>query len=164
MIEEIEFKSGPPALVLKHLDDDCLAASNKKRFTRPEVKFVAKAVLEALHVLHEDGFVHTGMSVKPLILNNFGFICANKKIDIKPSNILVNYGHSEKRIAEVQLCDFGSTVSQDSKYAKNGDEMGTPIFRSPEAHLQIPWTTSTDIWSFGATVNPRQLSEPVKAI
>jgi serine/threonine protein kinase len=38
----------------------------------------------------------------------------------------------------------------DSPYAQNGDPIGTPIFRSPEAHLQMSWSTATDIWSFGA--------------
>jgi hypothetical protein len=51
----------PPALVLKHLDDDLLQASNAKTLTRPEIKFVARRVLEALDMLHQDGFVHTGM-------------------------------------------------------------------------------------------------------
>jgi len=38
----------------------------------------------------------------------------------------------------------------DSSYARDGDPIGTPIFRSPEAHLQMSWSTATDIWSFGA--------------
>jgi hypothetical protein len=38
----------------------------------------------------------------------------------------------------------------DSSYARNGDPIGTPIFRSPEAHMQMRWGTATDIWSFGS--------------
>lgn len=72
--------------------------------------------------------------------------------DVKPSNILVNYGAGEQRFSDVQLADFGSTVHTDSTYARNGEAIGTPIFRSPEAHLQMSWNTATDIWSFGATV------------
>uniref|UniRef100_A0A093W1V4 Serine/threonine-protein kinase PLK3 n=1 Tax=Talaromyces marneffei PM1 TaxID=1077442 RepID=A0A093W1V4_TALMA len=72
------------------------------------VKYVAQKVLEALSVLHDQGFVHT---------------------DIKLSNVTVNIN---------------------SSFAQNGDSIGTPIFRSPEAQLQMKWSTETDIWSFGA--------------
>lgn len=41
----------------------------------------------------------------------------------------------------------------DSTYARDGDSIGTPMFRSPEAHLQMSWGTATDIWSFGATAS-----------
>ncbi|EGC45657.1 serine/threonine protein kinase [Histoplasma capsulatum var. duboisii H88] len=71
-------------------------------------------------------------------------------IDLKPSNVLVNYGHGNIRFKDIQLADFGSTVREDSAHARDGDPIGTPIFRSPEAHLQMKWDTATDIWSFGA--------------
>lgn len=61
LIDEIEEPSDPPALVLRHLDDDVLHASAVKRFTGPEIKYVIRNVLEALQVLHEDGYVHTGL-------------------------------------------------------------------------------------------------------
>ena len=61
LIDEIEDPSDPPALVLKHLDDDLLNASAAQRLTRREIKHVTKKILEALKVLHEDGYVHTGM-------------------------------------------------------------------------------------------------------
>lgn len=61
LIDEVEDSSAPPTLILKYLDDDVLNASNNKRLTRPEVKYVAKKVLEALLLLHDEGFVHTGM-------------------------------------------------------------------------------------------------------
>jgi serine/threonine protein kinase len=73
-------------------------------------------------------------------------------IDVKPSNILVNYRPGEIRFSDIQLADFGSTVHMESSYAQNGEAIGTPIFRSPEAHLQMRWDTATDIWSFGTTV------------
>ncbi|KAL4984446.1 kinase-like domain-containing protein [Aspergillus falconensis] len=129
LIEELEDFNAPPTLILKYLDDDILNASNKRQLTRSEVKFIAKKVLEALAVLHDEGFVHT---------------------DIKPSNVLVNYGQRNSRFTDVQLADFGSTVHVDSVHAQRGDPIGTPIFRSPEAHLQMRWGTETDIWSFGA--------------
>ena len=53
----------PPSLVLQHLDDSLLDASNKKTLTGLDVKFVAKRVLQALQALHEDGYTHTGKIV-----------------------------------------------------------------------------------------------------
>ncbi|BDD57618.1 hypothetical protein MPDQ_002404 [Monascus purpureus] len=128
-IDEIVEPADPPAIVLKHLDDHLLNASVSKRLTNQEIKYVARRILEALKVLHDNNFVHT---------------------DIKPDNILVNYGHGDVRFTDVQLADFGSTVPADSAYAKDGDLIGAPIWRSPEAHLRIGWGTQTDIWSFGA--------------
>ena len=61
LLDEIEEPSDPPALVLKHLDDDLSSAAETQRLTRKEIKYVARRVLEALKVLHEDGYVHTGM-------------------------------------------------------------------------------------------------------
>lgn len=90
--------------------------------------------------------------------------CLIQVIDIKPSNVLVNYG-KDTRFEEVQLADFGSTVQVGSTYAQRGDPIGTPIFRSPEAHLQIKWGTSTDIWSFGALVSyPHRIVEIMHAV
>lgn len=74
-------------------------------------------------------------------------------IDIKPSNVLVNYGQRESCFTDVQLADFGSTVHVDSVHAQGGDPIGTPIFRSPEAHLQMQWGTASGIWSFDATAS-----------
>ncbi|RJE25078.1 serine threonine protein kinase [Aspergillus sclerotialis] len=54
------------------------------------------------------------------------------------------------RFTDVQLADCGSTVPADSAYARDGDLIGAPIWRSPEAQLRIGWSTSTDIWLFGA--------------
>jgi serine/threonine protein kinase len=60
IIDDIEDPEDPPAIILRWLDDDVMRASDTKRLTRPEVKEVAKGVLEALKVIHEDGYIHTG--------------------------------------------------------------------------------------------------------
>jgi len=61
LIDEIYDPPDPPALVLKHLDDDLLNASAAQRLTRLEIKLVTRKVLEVLEILHNDGYVHTGM-------------------------------------------------------------------------------------------------------
>ena len=149
LVDEIEIEDPadpPPAIVLRYLEDDLLhaaaaaaaAAASAKKLSKLEIKYAAKRILEALDVLHCNGYVHT---------------------DIKPSNILVNYDGEVKdglkdgnRFADVQVADLGSTVRADSGHARDGDAIGTPIFRSPEATLRLPWNTATDIWSFGATL------------
>ena len=68
LIDEIEDPSDPPALVLKYLNDDVLRASAAKKLTHLEVKYLIRNVLEALKVLHEDGYVHTGMASLKLLL------------------------------------------------------------------------------------------------
>jgi len=61
LIDEIEDPLDPPSIVLKYLDNDLLTESNSRRLSRPDIKYVAKAVLHALVVLHKDGMVHTGI-------------------------------------------------------------------------------------------------------
>lgn len=68
LLDEMGDPPDPPALVLKHLDDDLLHASAAKKLTRLEVKYVIRRVLEALSVLHEDGYVHAGMVSLELLL------------------------------------------------------------------------------------------------
>ena len=53
---------------------------------------------------------------------------------------------------DFQLVDCESTVPSNSAYAKDGDLIGAPIWRSPEAQFRIGWETPLDIWSFGAVV------------
>ncbi len=62
LVDEIEEPLEPATIVLQHVDDDLLNASMKKFLTRREIKYVSRRVLEALRVLHEDGYVHTGNS------------------------------------------------------------------------------------------------------
>lgn len=59
-VDEIEEPSDPPSILLKYRDSDLLKESRTRRLSRPEIKQVAKSVLEALRVLHKDGMVHTG--------------------------------------------------------------------------------------------------------
>ena len=57
MIDHIET---PPSLVLEYLDDNLLDVCSRERLESSDVKVVASTVLEALAVLHGNGFVHTG--------------------------------------------------------------------------------------------------------
>lgn len=158
LIDEIEDPIDPPAIVLQHLDDDLLKAAAKHRLTRPEIKRVAKTILEALKVLHEDGYVHTGMGVIQVLV---GYCVLREIPDIKPDNVLVNYGEGDTRFTSIQVADCGNTVPADSIHAKKSHMIGAPIWRSPEAHLEIGWGTPTDIWSFGAVVSAFSSLHPI---
>lgn len=130
LIDEIQDPPKPTTIVLSHLKEDLLDASIKKPLNRREIKYVARSVLEALNVLHEDGYVHT---------------------DVKPSNVFVNHSQdgNEIRFSEVQLGDFGGSYHQESEWAKSATPIGAPMWSSPEVLMEIPWNTATDIWSFG---------------
>jgi serine/threonine protein kinase len=136
--------------VLKYLDNDLLTESNKKRLSQPEIKYIAKSGLQALKVVHNDGMVHTGIVLLPSFIG-VSLCQIEPYIDIKLDNIFVNYG-KEQRLSDVQLGDCGRVVSQDSGVAKEGHVVGAGFTRSQEVTFQLPWRTSTDIWSFGNAV------------
>lgn len=86
-----------------------------------------------------------------------GNLETNFVLDVKLNNVLVNYAspkddQADIRFTDVELADVGSTYPTDHKYAKKGVCIGAPIWRSPEVLLELPWNTSTDIWSFGVCV------------
>ncbi|WQF80659.1 Putative serine/threonine-protein kinase, active [Colletotrichum destructivum] len=122
----------PPSIVLKYLDSDLRAESHHQRLSRPDIKKVAKSVLEAPRILHQDGLVHT---------------------DIKLDNIFVNLGQkngNSERFTAIQLGDCDGAVSKESKFASEpGHLIGASFTGSPEVQLGLPWGTITDIWSFG---------------
>jgi casein kinase II subunit alpha len=157
MLDETE---NPPSLILQHLDDNLLHASSVKTLESSDMKFVAKIVLQAIQALHEDGYIHTGMFTEILHAPSYQFLTlllTITLIDIKPDNILVDYGTGSTRFADVQLADFGNVTRIDPKdYLKvgmDGPHMGAAIFRSPEAMMMLRWGQPTDIWLFGATVS-----------
>ena len=69
--------------------------------------------------------------------------------DVKPDNILVNYGEGRTRLRDIKLADCGDSTHVDSVVEEH--IIGATIFRSPEAMLKLIWGPPTDIWSLGAT-------------
>ncbi|KAI0909699.1 STE/STE20 protein kinase [Ustulina deusta] len=133
LIDEIQDPAEPTTIVLRHLESDLLEASVQQPLNRTEIKYVLKRILEALSVMHEDGYVHT---------------------DVKLNNIFVNFqkNRGTVRFSDIQLGDLGGSYPQDSKWAKSGTPIGAPIWSSPEVLMETPWNTATDIWSFGTVV------------
>jgi serine/threonine protein kinase len=65
LLDEIVEPDSPTTIVLKHLDDHLLSATIKKTLSSKEIKYVSKRILEALRVLHDDGYVHAGKLMWP---------------------------------------------------------------------------------------------------
>ncbi|ODH25639.1 hypothetical protein ACO22_05181 [Paracoccidioides brasiliensis] len=84
LLDEIIEPSDIPAIVLQRLDDHLLNASSSRKLTTHEVKYIAKRILKALKVLHDD--------------------------DVKPDSVLSNCQEGEIRFSDVQLADLGGTV------------------------------------------------------
>jgi serine/threonine protein kinase len=60
LVDDIIEPQDPPAIVLKHLEDDLQTASAAKKLSGKDIKYISRRVLQALSVLHEEGYVHTG--------------------------------------------------------------------------------------------------------
>ncbi|KAK4117875.1 kinase-like protein [Canariomyces notabilis] len=141
LLDEIIEPPEPTAIVSRHLQNHLWQASGEKTLNRKELKYVSRRVLEALQVMHAEGFVHA---------------------DVKPDNVMVNYGSndSENRFTDVQLADMGSSYPEDHKYAREGAPIGAAIWRSPEALFKRSWDTKTDIWSFWHLGVPFKFDDP----
>lgn len=120
----------PQLLVLQYFDDNLLDASGSKQLEKHELRFIARKVLQALQALHSDGYVHTGMGGRPPS-EEFSFV-SNMPVnsDVKPDNVLFNYGDDSKRFTEVALGDYGDTCRIDLNADSNEDGhiIGTGLF------------------------------------
>ena len=67
--------------------------------------------------------------------------------DIKDDNLLVHKDSDGK--LTFKLADFGlSRIVSDDKTMMTTNA-GTPFYMSPELHLNIPYTSKTDVFSLG---------------
>ena len=74
--------------------------------------------------------------------------------DVKPDNVLINYGSDATRFSRVALGDCGDAYrfNPNAGPLEESHVISAAIFRSPEAQLNLRWGPPTDIWSLGATV------------
>ncbi|KAK2051138.1 serine/threonine protein kinase [Colletotrichum caudatum] len=59
----------PPFIILQYLNSDLSAKSKRQKLSRPDIKKVAKSVLEALYILHRDGMVYTDIKLDNIFVN-----------------------------------------------------------------------------------------------
>jgi hypothetical protein len=82
----------------------------------------------------------------------------DRYLDVKPDNILVNFGSATHRLKDVELGDCGDVYllnpEDNLKIGEERHAIGAPMFSSPEVMLRMRWGPATDIWSFGTTVSP----------
>lgn len=156
LLDEIVDPAEPTTIVLSHLQSTLLQASIRQKLNRTELKYVCRGVLEALAVMHSEGYVHAGEFPRwqhspPIVANCKGCILS----DVKADNILVNEKPDQtNRFTDVQLADMGNSYPETHEYALEGQPIGAPMWSSPEVLMHMPWDTKTDIWSFGTPVSP----------
>ncbi|RMX87563.1 hypothetical protein D0869_02269 [Hortaea werneckii] len=93
----LDFAENPPCLVLEHLQVDALRSATKAPISRQNIKTIARSILSALESLHANGIIHT---------------------DIKPDNILLNYGQEGTTVVEAKLADYAHVVIQQAMHTK----------------------------------------------
>jgi serine/threonine protein kinase len=82
----------------------------------------------------------------------------SRPVDIKPDNLLANHASRERgavgsRFGAIKLGDLGDSVRADIATNDGQHIISAPIYRAPEAMLNVPWTVAVDIWSLGATAS-----------
>jgi serine/threonine-protein kinase len=125
-----EDNDGRRFIVMPYYEGESLAARldrTSQRLTQEEALQIAAQVAEGLRAAHERGITHR---------------------DIKPSNILIT------RDGVVKIVDFGlAQVQGAAPLTREGTQMGTPSYMSPEQALGGDVDHRTDIWSLGVVLH-----------
>ncbi|GIU77141.1 MAG: hypothetical protein KatS3mg005_0379 [Bryobacteraceae bacterium] len=113
-------------IVMSYYEGESLAARldrSGQPFPPEEALGIAAQAAEGLRAAHERGIIHR---------------------DIKPSNILIT------KQGVVKIVDFGLALVQGAApLTREGAQMGTPAYMSPEQALGGDVDHRTDIWSLG---------------
>jgi serine/threonine-protein kinase len=125
-----EDAEGRRFIVMAYYEGESLAA-RLERASGPlapaEALKIAMQVAEGLRAAHERGVTHR---------------------DIKPSNILIT------KQGVVKIVDFGlAQVQGATPLTREGTQMGTPAYMSPEQALGGDIDHRTDVWSLGAVLH-----------
>ncbi|MEM9411128.1 MAG: protein kinase [Planctomycetota bacterium] len=104
-------------LLIKKKNDDEL---------RPTRIKLIRQMAEALHAIHEAGFIHR---------------------DICPRNFICT-----KDLQKIKVIDFGLTVPDKEEFRRPGNRTGTPQYMAPEVVRRRPTDQRLDLFSFGVTM------------
>jgi len=123
----IEYE-GLLGIVMEYIIGDSLEdiIHRQERLSLVDSIYIVKQVLNAIEFAHSKGLIHR---------------------DIKPSNLLV------MKDGTVKVMDFGISKSLfSSRLTKEGAQVGTVYYMSPEQIQERDLTPSTDIYSIGCTL------------
>ncbi len=97
--------------------------------------------------LHEKNIVHLGVLQQKCLVS----FHTNHILDIKSSNILIDYGADVTEIIKAQLGHLGSSYPASLPTNKGMGHSGSFAYMVPEVRMEVPWTEMVDIWA-SATV------------
>ncbi|KAG6290732.1 hypothetical protein E4U46_001627 [Claviceps purpurea] len=134
-----------------------------ERFSGPAMASVLKHLFHALDLLHQEcHIVHTDITEHNIqfrtdesVLSAFeqeqlDDPCPRKEADgrtVYVSRLLP----APENLGTPVLCDFGSTMRLDDGIPRLED-IQPSRYRAPEVILEIPWTSSVDIWNMGCMI------------
>ncbi|GLA58827.1 hypothetical protein AtubIFM54640_008934 [Aspergillus tubingensis] len=122
-----ESEPAGPMLVLEAFTDSLWDARNARPFTTKEIKWIMKGVLLGIFTVHMKGLVYTDLKMENVVLGGFDSSKPNENF----------------RDVIVRLADCGSVSKPSTR------EITSLTYRSPEVHFGRPWSSSTDVWSWG---------------
>lgn len=139
MVDKIQDLAGPPSIVLRHRDSDTCDRVRQEAtntLTRPEIKQVAKCLLQALR-RHFAGI--------PVITPFTSLTLWVPLRIVKRDNVFINHGHGRRRFSEIRLGVCGGVDPQGAPaFAREG--LSGRFAISPEAMFRFPWGTLTNVW------------------
>ncbi|KAJ3040068.1 calcium calmodulin-dependent protein kinase type 1G [Rhizophlyctis rosea] len=98
----------------------------RRKLVEPDAKDVIFGMLDALHCIHAESYVHR---------------------DIKPGNLLLM---DKADLSSVKISDFGTTVGNIG-YSNLNQQAGTLHYMAPEMLAKSNYGKAVDLWSAGVT-------------
>ncbi|KAG6050775.1 hypothetical protein E4U33_000674 [Claviceps sp. LM78 group G4] len=133
------------------------------KLPEPLMALVLKPLFHALDLLHQDCHIaHTDIQEKNLLFGADESVlkafekdelvkpCPRKEANGRTIYLSRELGIPEDFGAPV-LCDFGAAMSLDNGF-NHLEKIQPNQYRAPEVILDIPWTSSVDIWNVGCMI------------
>ncbi|KAG6147426.1 hypothetical protein E4U37_008003 [Claviceps purpurea] len=134
-----------------------------RRFPEPVMAFVLERLFQALDLLHQECHIaHTDIQEGNLLFNAEKSVLRDfeqeeldnpsprKELDGKIIYQSRELGPAYE-VSRLVLSDFGSSMRLDDGI-EHLEDIQPDVYRAPEVILQIPWTSSVDIWNAGCLV------------
>ncbi|KAG6269755.1 hypothetical protein E4U47_003983 [Claviceps purpurea] len=125
-----------------------------RRFPEPVMAFVLERLFQALDLLHQECHIaHTDIQegVRDFEQEELDNPSPRKELDGKIIYQSRELGPAYE-VSRLVLSDFGSSMRLDDGI-EHLEDIQPDVYRAPEVILQIPWTSSVDIWNAGCLVS-----------